>query len=852
MATGQEQGRIAYPTLPDPLTGRDLKQLFTPWPDELEWAFNATWTEEARLGLLTLLKVCETLGRFIPPNEIPPEIFRHVARCAGLTERDSIVYVERTLYRHHRKVREFLGITEWNAEAHQVAETTIQRLASARTQPADLINGAIETLVRERFELPALSTLRRIAGTVQQHIHDQLFEQVVNRLNAAHDTALDALLEVPSDSQESPFGKLCRPPGRATRNNLNALAEHLDWLETLVTPEGALAGITPVKVEQWADEARRLTAAELRRYRAPRRHALLVALVHVTRGRILDDLVTMLTKSMRKIRHQAEADLQAWLDEQQESSEQLIIILLDLAHAHQDNEATLGFHRQVGAIFAAAGGSDQIVSGCEARLQHRVRDWRRFARKHFRDRRAALMNLAEVLPLEAMPRGQGILDALRMIVSLRSHREEWLQTQLDPSFLGRGWQKHVCDPDEPGVYNRRILEVATFFELAEALQSGELYVTGSCNYDTYTDRLYPIESDPQAVATYLQERGFPDNADAFVAELRCWLARHINNLEDFVSKLGVVRLNNEGKPIVPRPPANKPSDSAIALEKALLERLPQRTILEALYNTDRWTQWTRHFGPPGRIAPQFDNPARRYILTGFAYGCGFGPIQASRHFKEPVAAHRLAFANRRHMSTDALRAACNDLINLYAQFELPYSWGSGESAAADGSLLETYEENLFAAHHVRYGRRGGIAYRHVADTYIALFSHFIPCGVHEAIYILDGLLKNTSDTHGQSTTVFGLAYLLGIELMPRIRNWRSLKFYRTGANGYPLSTRSIYTGRIDWDLIHAHWEDYLRVVLAIQSGQVSASWILARLNSYSRRNRLYLAFQELGRVVRTV
>jgi len=34
---------------------------------------------------------------------------------------------------------------------------------------------------------------------------------------------------------------------------------------------------------------------------------------------------------------------------------------------------------------------------------------------------------------------------------------------------------------------------------------------------------------------------------------------------------------------------------------------------------------------------------------------------------------------------------------------------------------------------------------HVADSYIALFSHFIPCGVWEAIYILEGLLKNTSD-----------------------------------------------------------------------------------------------------------
>jgi TnpA family transposase len=410
------------------------------------------------------------------------------------------------------------------------------------------------------------------------------------------------------------------------------------------------------------------------------------------------------------------------------------------------------------------------------------------------------------------------------------------------------------------VYNRRILEVAVFFELAEALQSGEIYVPGSGNYDTYTDRLFPIESDPQAVSAYLQARGLPDNAEGFVNELRKWLDRHIRGIDSLVGELGVVDLNVEGKPIVPRPPANKPPESALALEKVLLERLPRRTILEALYNTDQWTKWTRHFGPPARIAPQFDDPTRRYVLTNFAYGCGLGPTQASRHFKEAVPAHLLAFANRRHISTAALRAACNDLINLYAEFGLPLCWGSGESAAADGSLLETYEENLFAAHHVRYGRSGGIAYRHVADTYIALFTHFIPCGVHEAIYILDGLLKNPSkvqpkrlhaDTHGQSATVFGLAYLLGIELMPRIKNWRSLKLYRTGTKGSP-HTRSLYSGTIDWALIEAHWEDYLQVVLAIQSGRVSPSWVLARLNRHSRHNRLYLAFQELGRVVRTV
>ncbi len=75
----------------------------------------------------------------------------------------------------------------------------------------------------------------------------------------------------------------------------------------------------------------------------------------------------------------------------------------------------------------------------------------------------------------------------------------------------------------------------------------------------------------------------------------------------------------------------------------------------------------------------------------------------------------------------------------------------------------------------------------MSDKYVALFSHFIPCGVHEGIYILDGLLANTSDiqpeivhgdTQAQSYPVFGLAHMLGIQLMPRIRNIKDLTFFR--------------------------------------------------------------------------
>ncbi|GAA6173410.1 hypothetical protein NBRC116592_30800 [Colwellia sp. KU-HH00111] len=81
--------------------------------------------------------------------------------------------------------------------------------------------------------------------------------------------------------------------------------------------------------------------------------------------------------------------------------------------------------------------------------------------------------------------------------------------------------------------------------------------------------------------------------------------------------------------------------------------------------------------------------------------------------------------------------------------------GSGNSVSADGKLWDLYEDNLLSEYHIRYGSYGGIAYYHVSDTYIALFSHFIPCGVYEAIYILDGLLNDDSECNafnGLTTT----------------------------------------------------------------------------------------------------
>mgnify|MGYP003394432982 CR=1 FL=1 len=163
--------------------------------------------------------------------------------------------------------------------------------------------------------------------------------------------------------------------------------------------------------------------------------------------------------------------------------------------------------------------------------------------------------------------------------------------------------------------------------------------------------------------------------------------------------------------------------------------------------------------------------------------------------------------------------------------------------------------------HFRYRRKGAVAFHVVSDLYVALFTHFIPPGVWEAVYIIEALLQNRStiqpdtvfaDTQGQSTPVFAFTYLLGIQLMPRIRNWKDLRFYRPAPHVQYQHLDTLLTDVIDWEVIGTYWQDLMQVSLSIYMGRLSSPMLLRKLGNWSRRNRLYQAAQEVGRVQRTI
>jgi TnpA family transposase len=798
-------------------------------------------------------------------KEIPPTATEHVAVRLGVEGHNRFSYPRATLYRHQAAVLDYLGVTAWGTKARTLAESTMRKTAEARTDPADLINAAVDALVRNRFELPALIALRRLAGTVHSDVNAAQWQRVDAAIAEKHRAALEALLIVDPATQESPFAALCRAPGRASRKNLTALIDRYHWLQELPDPTAALQSVADSKVLQWANEARRLKAPELREYIAPRRQALLLAVIRHARGQVLDDLTQMLLRLVRRIEHNSEQRLEDWYRERQNQTDLLIRALHESLLIHSSGDAPPEKLARLDALFVAHGGRDELQQTCLDHLRHQRQNWRPFARAVFVHFRSPLLRVADSLPLQATPTSRALLSLVSAVVGEEPPYSDYLSIDdLTPDVLPREWRTLVQDHPhgDARAFNRRQLEVVTVLELAAAIKAGDMFVSGSLSFDRFWDRLPPETADPAAIAAYAASHGWREGADGFVRTLKDSLAREAGFLERAVSheRERYLILGKDGSPIVTRTTAAPIPTSAMDLEKQLLQRMPERPVLAAIANSQHWTQWARHFGLPSRLRAQIKDANHRYVLTTFAYGCGLGPTQAARHLQGTVSADQLAFVDRRHVDIADLRAASADLMNLYAQFELPRQWGSGESAAADGTHFETYEDNLLAEHHIRYGKTGGIAYRHIADNYIALFSRFIACGTYEATYILDALLKNLSDlhpkrvhadTHGQSAAVFGLAYLLGIELMPRIRRWRKLKLYRPERDKRYASIDAIFSGTVNWSLIREHYATFMHLALAIQSGTLAPSAVLARINSYSTRNRFALALQELGVAVRT-
>ncbi|MGH3845850.1 MAG: DUF4158 domain-containing protein [Pseudonocardiaceae bacterium] len=291
--------RTAYPRFKRVVSSRELAEAFTPTTEEIEWARRRTQTEQHMLALTILLKCYQRLGYFPKLLEVPAVVLGHVRVRLGVGEDVAAGHdSQRTLWRHREFVRARVGVRYQPVESRRVAETAIRAAVAAKDNPADLINVALDEVVRAGLELPGYSTFEKMATRIRAEFNTALSARVGSRITAdpvarmrlAHLLALDAV------SRRSRFDGLKTPAKAATLGKFKLRLAYLGELDALGPTQVWLDGVSPQKIAHFAGEARVTDVGDLRDMGEAKRWTLVASLIHECRIAARDEVATMFCK----------------------------------------------------------------------------------------------------------------------------------------------------------------------------------------------------------------------------------------------------------------------------------------------------------------------------------------------------------------------------------------------------------------------------------------------------------------------------------------------------------------------------------------------------------------------------
>lgn len=851
----------AYPRFKSVYSENELIRTYFITEEEMRFITRASKKMANQIIFATQLKCAQRIGYFCLFEDISESIVSFIVQQFGTQitlKKLKECSLSRTAIRYQPIIRDYLNIKAFDNQAKSIVTSTMKQSAEVKDDPADLINDGIEILIKNNYMLPSFQILNQMAKQIRSASYLDSYSKIDKQLSLHDKTLIESLFLAENDNQFSLWNNLRNDTRKASLSNLKELLKLKEKLATYQFDIDVEQLLHYSKLKQIALEAATCNAAQMKEIRPIKRNALAVVYLKKVMIRCQDDLADMLIKRMSSIHKKGRQKLTTHREQTQVQTDNLIQNFHHLLESyHTSDSQQQGLH-MIDDILKVHG-SDYLHQ-CEEYLKYGNDNYFPFLLSMYRVHRSTLFKVLNELNLSATTSDTNMTEALTVLKTLQNKKTEFLETEnLRLAWFPLKWRKWLHSKERPLHIYRRHFEIALFTFIAQELKTGDLCVDGSEKYADYRTQLVSWDEFYQDKITFCEQLSISDNSLTFIEQLqRNFISiaeetdRNIpDNTEITLTKDSISLKKIKGK---------QPSAELVKIERYLQQTLTERSILDILMDTLLWLKWDRYFGPVSKHSAKIENPLKHYLATTFCYGTNLGTSQTARSLGD-INRKQLAWINTKHITIDSLEKAIHLVINAYNRFSLPKYWGNGTSASADGMKWNIYEQNLLSEYHIRYGGYGGIGYYHVSDMYIALFSNFIPCGVWEGVYILDLLMKQDqvtiepkmihADTQGQSEPIFGLAHLLGIELMPRIRNLNDLTFYHPDKTHTFSTIESLLSEEINWNLIATHYDDMLRVVMSIKAGKISPSTILNRLNSYSKKNKLYKAFRELGRVIRT-
>lgn len=529
--------RTAYPRYPTKrkIDQKELNRAYTFTTEEIKLVHQAASTSKSQLSFAMQLKTFQRFDYFIELTDVPQEIIEHIRRSLNFHYRLAFGYrTNKTLYRHRKIIREFLGVKRWGWEEvngrkiHPGMKSAIRfayDTAQSMNNIADIINAVIEHLIHSSYELPRFYRLNRLVRHTRHTVNNRIFRDVQNKLlSIPKKNQLNNLLKCQSGVQRSLFDKLKDSPRRPTIQRFREFLEHFHWLETFGDVALSLAGIAQIKLEQFAEEANSLTADELKDISEPKRHTLIASLIYKSQADAKDSLSVMFCRLVSIADKQANHELNSHLENAKEDTCKVIGLLKEITEnaksTDNDTDLVKKLHEQINCH----GGYDTVINRCDDILIKHGKEHRIYLANKLQKRRSLLFKLLKALQLKSSTQDDKLILAIQFILDNETRRVDYIQGSVDLSFASQFWVNRINKKaDEETKINRRELETCVFEYTKKHLSSGDLFVKGAKTYADYRAQLMPWKECQEYLDDFCQEIGIASDPDKLIDELKAQL-----------------------------------------------------------------------------------------------------------------------------------------------------------------------------------------------------------------------------------------------------------------------------------------------------------------------------------------
>ena len=457
-----------------------------------------------------------------------------------------------------------------------------------------------------------------------------------------------------------------------------------------------------------------------------------------------------------------------------------------------------------------------------------------------------------------------------LIKAIRYFKENSNLTKLAPTdFLSEEEKSALVDNENK--FRVSLYKALLFIHISDGIRSGILNLKYSYKYKSFEDYLIPKDEffqEKKALLAYYEL----DNLENF-SEYIDPINKKLEQSFEITNRRIAKENNTYFKPtadsfILSTPKLEKTEEQ---LEHTIAKYFPQAeliSVIDLLYSVQVKTDFLdsfKHYSLQNTKIGKIDPNLLYASIVG--YGCNISLSKMAK-ISKGISENELDTTTTWYLNEENTIEANDKIVAYIDSLEVSKLLKTNQDinhTSSDGqkyNIKSSIDSTNAGWSHKYFGLdRGVVAYTFIDEGHKLFYSIVINVNERESGYVIDGLMHNdvvksdihSTDTHGFSEVIFGITHLLGFSFAPRIKNFKEQQLYGTDTpkayhtKGYKLLPKR----KINFKIIEENWDDILRFILTIKSRRTSASQLLKRLTSYSKRHKLYTAIKEFGKIIKT-